>query len=127
MGSCASSPIGRTCCARASATKSSCRTTLRNVPGLSSRYRRDLCAPTDVDTKIRGIVWNASRDPDVLRAMLRLALASRAWTEDGISIRAIRGVSGHNGEQWSAIANGLGTIAGSWRHGVRQKKPAGRH
>jgi hypothetical protein len=42
--------------------------------------------------------------------MLRLALASRAWTEDGISVRAIRGVSGHNGEQWSAIAGGLGRL-----------------
>jgi hypothetical protein len=66
--------------------------------------------PTDVDTKIRGIVWRESRDPDVLRPMLRLALDSRAWTEDGISIRAIRGVSGHNGEQWSAIAGGLGRV-----------------
>ncbi|HEY2016979.1 MAG TPA: hypothetical protein VGH38_25920 [Bryobacteraceae bacterium] len=66
--------------------------------------------PTDVDTKIRGIIWHESRDPDVLRPMLRLALASRAWTEDGISIRAIRGVSGHNGEQWSAIAGGLGRL-----------------
>ncbi len=40
--------------------------------------------------------------------MLRLALASRAWTEEGVSIRAIRGVSGHNGEQWSAICGRLG-------------------
>jgi hypothetical protein len=66
--------------------------------------------PTDVDTKIRGIVWRGSRDLDVLRPMLRLALASRTWSEDGISIRAIRGVSGHNGEQWSAIAGGLGYL-----------------
>jgi hypothetical protein len=66
--------------------------------------------PTDVDTKIRGIVWRQSRDPEVLRPMLRLALASRAWTEDGISIRSARGVSGHNGEQWSAIAGGLGWL-----------------
>ncbi|HMC58402.1 MAG TPA: hypothetical protein VKJ01_04340 [Candidatus Solibacter sp.] len=66
--------------------------------------------PTDVDTKIRGIVWRESRDPDVLRPMLKLALASRAWSEDGISVRAIRGVSGHNGEQWSAIAGGLGRL-----------------
>jgi len=66
--------------------------------------------PTDVDTKIRGIVWHESRDPGVLRPMLRLALGSRAWSEDGISIRAVRGVSGHNGEQWSAIAGGLGRL-----------------
>src|SRR5260370_42639462 len=66
--------------------------------------------PTDVDTKIRGIVWRESRDRDVLGPILRLALASRVWTEDGISIRAVRGVSGHNGEQWSAIAGGLGRL-----------------
>jgi hypothetical protein len=66
--------------------------------------------PTDVDTKIRGIVWGESRDPAVLRPMLRLALASRAWTEEGISVRAVRGVSGHHGEQWSAIAAGLGRL-----------------
>jgi hypothetical protein len=66
--------------------------------------------PTDVDTKIRGILWRDSRDPDVLRRMLRLALSSRLWTEDGISIRAVRGVSGHHGEQWSAIAGGLGRL-----------------
>lgn len=66
--------------------------------------------PTDVDTKIRGILWHESRDRDVLRGMLGLALASRSWIEDGISIRAIRGVSGHNGEQWSAIAGGLGRL-----------------
>jgi hypothetical protein len=66
--------------------------------------------PTDVDTKIRGIVWRESRDPQVVRPMLRFALASRTWTEEGISIRAVRGVSGHNGEQWSAIAAGLGHL-----------------
>ena len=66
--------------------------------------------PTDVDTKIRGIVWREARDPDVLRPMLRLALAARGWTEDGISVRSVRGVSGHNGEHWSAIAAGLGRM-----------------
>lgn len=66
--------------------------------------------PTDVDTKIRGILWHESRDPDVLRPMLRLAFASRAWTEGGVSVRSVRGVSGHNGEQWSAIAGGLGRL-----------------
>jgi hypothetical protein len=66
--------------------------------------------PTDVDTKIRGIVWRESRDPAVLRPMLRLALAARAWEEDGISVRLVRGVSGHNGEHWSAIAAGLGRM-----------------
>jgi hypothetical protein len=66
--------------------------------------------PTDVDTKIRGILWQASRDRDVLRGMLRVALAARFWSEDGISVRAVRGVSGHNGEQWSVLAGGLGRL-----------------
>jgi hypothetical protein len=66
--------------------------------------------PTDVDTKIRGIVWRESRDPEVLRGMLRFALQARGWTEAGISVRAVRGVSGHNGEHWSAIAGGLGRL-----------------
>jgi hypothetical protein len=66
--------------------------------------------PTDVDTKIRGILWRESRDLDVLRPMLRLALASCAWTEDGVSVRSVRSVSGHNGEHWSAIAGGLGRM-----------------
>jgi hypothetical protein len=34
--------------------------------------------PTDVDTKIRGILWRESRNPNVLRPVLRLALASRS-------------------------------------------------
>ncbi|HTP35699.1 MAG TPA: hypothetical protein VMJ75_26150 [Candidatus Acidoferrales bacterium] len=66
--------------------------------------------PTDVDTKIRGILWRESRDPGVLRPMLRLALDSRGWREEGVSVRSVRGVSGHNGEQWSAIAGGLGRL-----------------
>ena len=66
--------------------------------------------PTDVDTKIRGIVWRESRDPDVLRPMLRLALASRAWIVVGSSTRGIRGGSGHYGVLWSAIAAGLGYL-----------------
>ncbi|HUA60963.1 MAG TPA: hypothetical protein VML19_19525 [Verrucomicrobiae bacterium] len=66
--------------------------------------------PTDVDTKIRGIVWRESRDVDVLRPMMRLARQTRQWSEEGISIRAVRGVSGHNGEQWSVIAGGLGWL-----------------
>jgi hypothetical protein len=66
--------------------------------------------PTDVDTKIRGILWRELRDPSALRPMLRFSLEARGWTEEGISIRAVRGVSGHNGEHWSAIAGGLGRL-----------------
>ena len=66
--------------------------------------------PTDVDTKIRGILWRESLDAEALRPMLRLALAARTWTQDGISVRSVRGVSGHDGEHWSAIAGGLGRL-----------------
>jgi hypothetical protein len=66
--------------------------------------------PTDVDTKIRGLAWRESSDAAVLKPMLRLALEARCWTEDGISTRSVRGVSGHNGEHWSAIAGGLGRM-----------------
>src|SRR3984885_5396041 len=66
--------------------------------------------PTDVDTKIRGLAWRETSDIEVLKPMLRLALAARGWTEECISTRSVRGVSGHNGEHWSAIAGGLGRM-----------------
>jgi hypothetical protein len=66
--------------------------------------------PTDVDSKIRGIAWRETPDPEVLKPMMRFALGARRWTEEGISTRAVRGVSGHNGEHWSAIAGGLGRM-----------------
>lgn len=66
--------------------------------------------PTDVDTKIRGLAWRETPDAEVLKPMMRFALNARAWTEDGISTRSVRGVSGHNGEHWSAIAGGLGRM-----------------
>ncbi len=66
--------------------------------------------PTDVDTKIRGMAWRETSDVEVLKPMLRFTLDARGWTEDGISVRSIRGVSGHNGEHWSAIAGGLGRM-----------------
>jgi hypothetical protein len=66
--------------------------------------------PTDVDTKIRGLAWRETSDTEVLKPMLRLALAARGWTEECISTRSVRGVSGHNGEHWSAIAGGLGRM-----------------
>lgn len=66
--------------------------------------------PTDVDTKIRGLAWRATRDSEALKPMMRLARDAREWTEEGISTRSVRGVSGHDGERWSAIAGGLGRM-----------------
>jgi hypothetical protein len=64
--------------------------------------------PTDVDSKIRGLLWLATRDTDVLREMLELALVAQRWTLNGISARVVRGVSGHDGEHWSVLAGALG-------------------
>ncbi len=64
--------------------------------------------PTDVDSKIRGLLWAESRDPDVLRPMLRFALDARRWSVAGISTRVCRDVSGHDGEHWSVLAGALG-------------------
>src|SRR5258708_4990762 len=66
--------------------------------------------PTDVDTKIRGMSWRETADREVLKPMLRFALGARGWTEQGITTRSVRGVSGLNGEHWSAIAGGLGRM-----------------
>jgi hypothetical protein len=60
--------------------------------------------PTDVDSKIRGLLWRESRDAQVLRPMLDLAIESMGWDQSGISRRVVRGVSGHNGEQLSVLA-----------------------
>ena len=66
--------------------------------------------PTDVDARIRGVLWRETRDPAVLEPMLRLALQARGWSEEGVSVRCVRGVSGHNGEHWSIISGALGRL-----------------
>ena len=66
--------------------------------------------PTDVDAKIRGVLWRETRDPAVLEPMLRFALHTRSWSDEGVSVRAVRGVSGHNGEHWSVISGALGRL-----------------
>ena len=76
--------------------------------------------PTDVDSKIRGLLWKETRDPALLDHMLRTALHMNHWSLKGVSTRwdEVRGsgpVSGHNGEWLSVIAGALGRclIAGS--------------
>jgi hypothetical protein len=71
--------------------------------------------PTDVDTKIRGLLWRETRDPESLRRMFRFAQQSMLWSIDGISTRAtavagVGPVSGHNGEQLSILAGALGAF-----------------
>ena len=69
--------------------------------------------PTDVDSKIRGVLWKESRDPGVLRPMADLALLAPGWSLDGVSTRwsVVNGaapVSGHNGEWFSVLAGAHG-------------------
>ncbi len=66
--------------------------------------------PTDVDAKIRGLIWRKTRDAATLRAMADFALNGAAWSIDGISKRGVdveggRPVSGHDGE-WLSILLG---------------------
>ena len=66
--------------------------------------------PTDVDSKIRGVLWLQREDPAALRRMLDFTIQWLAWDLRGISTRCtelsgVGPVSGHNGEM-------LGTLAG---------------
>jgi hypothetical protein len=70
--------------------------------------------PTDVDTKIRGILWRkAGRES--LEPMFASALAMAGWSIAGISTRATElagagPVSGHNGEVLSVLLGALGSF-----------------
>jgi hypothetical protein len=66
--------------------------------------------PTDVDAKIRGVLWDQRESPGNLRAMAELTLAASAWDTSSVSTRQIRvgggrPVSGHDGE-WLGVACG---------------------
>ena len=69
--------------------------------------------PTDVDSKIRGLVWRKTRDRDTLRAFARAAFAMGRWDLRSVSKRttdigSLGPVSGHDGEWLSVIAGGHG-------------------
>ena len=69
--------------------------------------------PTDVDSKIRGLVWRKTRDRDVLRAFGQAGLAMGRWDLRGVSRRTtdignLGPVSGHDGELLSVLAGGHG-------------------
>ena len=69
--------------------------------------------PTDVDSKIRGLIWRKTRDRDVLRALGHAALAMGRWDLRGVSRRTtvvgnLGPVSGHDGEWLSVLAGGHG-------------------
>ena len=69
--------------------------------------------PTDVDSKIRGLVWRKTRDRDVLRALGQAGLAMGRWDLRGVSRRTsevggLGPVSGHDGEWLSVLAGAHG-------------------
>ncbi len=68
--------------------------------------------PTDVDSKIRGLLWRDNKDPESHRRMFSFAVAAMSWPLAGVSRRttALAGlgpVSGHNGEQLSVLMGAL--------------------
>lgn len=71
--------------------------------------------PTDVDTKIRGLLWRDTHGVASLERMFRFTLRAMQWPLKGISTRAtelagVGPVSGHNGEQLSVLAAALGAF-----------------
>jgi hypothetical protein len=72
--------------------------------------------PTDVDSKIRGILWKEAKSPDLLRRMSALALEMGSWDLSHVSRRwdcmnDLRPISGHNGEWLSVLAGALGRMS----------------
>lgn len=71
--------------------------------------------PTDVDSKIRGLLWRQTRDRDSLRRLFALTLTAHAWELSGVSRRVsyvdgLGPVSGHDGEWFSVAAGALGRL-----------------
>lgn len=71
--------------------------------------------PTDVDTKIRGLIWGRVREPESLRRMFAFAVQAHSWGLSGVSNRVselagVGRVSGHDGEILSVFAGALGAF-----------------
>ena len=69
--------------------------------------------PTDVDSKIRGHLWQQREDPLALRRMFDFVVNAMTWDVSRISTRTIARsgvgpVSGHNGEMLGVLAGALG-------------------
>jgi hypothetical protein len=69
--------------------------------------------PTDVDTKIRGLLWRLIKDPAQLDPMIELTEAFCAWDVASVSRRTVEvdglGLfAGHHGERLSVLVAGLG-------------------
>ncbi len=73
--------------------------------------------PTDVDAKIRGLLWQPRHgDGAWLARQARLALAARTWASEGIAARRVRvpsqprPVSGLDGEHLSVLVGALAAL-----------------
>ena len=69
--------------------------------------------PTDVDSKIRGVLWQAREEADSRRQMLDVTLHAMKWNVSRISSRVtelsgVGPVSGHNGEMLGVLGGALG-------------------
>lgn len=69
--------------------------------------------PTDVDTKIRGLLWRLIKDPAQLDSMVELSEAFGSWDVASVSRRMVSvpelGVfAGHHGERLSVLVAALG-------------------
>jgi hypothetical protein len=69
--------------------------------------------PTDVDTKIRGLLWRLIKDPAQLDPMIDLTEAFCGWDVASVSRRTVTveglGIfAGHHGERLSVLVAGLG-------------------
>lgn len=68
--------------------------------------------PTDVDSKIRGLLWRDNKEPESHRRMFEFALKAMQWPLELVSRRytqvaGVGPVSGHNGEQLSVLMGAL--------------------
>ncbi len=71
--------------------------------------------PTDVDSKIRGLLWKEHSALDGQQRMFAFARQAMRWPMEGISARytelaGLGPVSGHNGEQLSVLMGALQTF-----------------
>lgn len=71
--------------------------------------------PTDVDSKIRGLLWKDNPSGESQRRMFDFVLGFMKWEMAGVSVRytqiaGLGPVSGHNGEQLSVLMGGLATF-----------------
>jgi hypothetical protein len=71
--------------------------------------------PTDVDSKIRGLLWRDNKSQSSHRRMFQFAQAAMLWPMDRVSRRyttlaSLGPVSGHNGEQLSVLMGALQTF-----------------